>query len=98
MPEEVNCNARLWLRREAGRVVGDQDSPTSATNNQWVSFDAFQKAVGRPPLNVRFAVKALGKPPRRKPGDQRFTQYNLDWADEVRTYLDQLGNPPTPNT
>jgi hypothetical protein len=77
--------------------VGDQDLAKSETNERWVGFDAFQKAVGRPPLNVRFAVKALGKLPRRKPDDQRFTQYNLDWADEVRAYLDQLGNPPTPN-
>ena len=77
--------------------MGDQNSTTHETNDQWVSFDAFQKAVGRPPLNVRFAVKALGKLPRRKPDDQRFTQYNLDWADEVRAYLDHLGNPPSPN-
>ena len=98
MPAEVDCNARLWLRREVGRVVGDNEPATSETNERWVSFDAFQKAVGRPPLNVRFAVKALGKLPRRKPDDQRFTQYNLDWADEVRAYLDHLGNPPSPNT
>ena len=97
MPEKVDCNARLWLRQEAERVVGDQNSATSETNDLWVSFDAFQKAIGRPPLNVRFAVKALGKLPRRKPDDQRFTQYNLDWADEVRAYLDHLGNPPLPN-
>ena len=66
-------------------------------SERWVNFDAFQKAVGRPQLNVRFAVKALGKMPRRKPGDQRFTQYNLDWANEVREYLDNLGNPASPN-
>ena len=77
--------------------MGDQNSTTHETNDQWVSFDAFQKAVGRPPLNVRFAVKALGKLPRRKPDDQRFTQYNLVWADEIRAYLDHLGNPPSPN-
>jgi hypothetical protein len=62
-------------------------------SDRWVSFQAFQQAVGRPPLNVRFAVKALGKLPRRKPGDQRFTQYDLAWADEVRAYLDNLGDP-----
>lgn len=65
----------------------------SGNSERWVSFDAFQKVIGRPPLNVRFAVKALGKMPRRKPDDQRFTQYNLDWADQVRKYLDNLGNP-----
>lgn len=53
-------------------------------------------ATATPHFNVRFAVKALGKLPRRKPNDQRFTQYNLDWADEVREYLDRLGNPGSP--
>lgn len=77
--------------------MGDKDPATSETNDRWVSFDAFQKVVGRPPLNVRFAVKALGKLPRRKPDDQRFTQYHLDWADEVREYLDRLGNSGSPN-
>jgi hypothetical protein len=61
-----------------------------------VSFSVFQQSVGRPQLNVRFAVKALGKLPRRKPDDQRFTQYDLAWADEVRVYLDNLGNPASP--
>lgn len=77
--------------------MGDKDPAASETSERWIGFDAFQKAVGRPPLNVRFAVKALGKLPRRKPDDQRFTQYNLDWADEVRGYLDGLGNPTLPN-
>jgi hypothetical protein len=77
--------------------VGDKNLATHETSNRWVSFEAFQKAVSRPQLNVRFAVKALGKTPRRMPGDQRFTQYNLDWADEVRDYLDDLGNPTSPH-
>lgn len=77
--------------------MGDKEPATSGTRDQWVSFDAFQQAIGRPPLNVRFAVKALGRMPRRKPDDQRFTQYNLGWADEVREYLDSLGNPTPPN-
>lgn len=84
--------------REEGRFVGVNDPRTSETREQWVSFDAFQQAVGRPPLNVRFAVKALGRMPRRKPDDQRFTQYNLGWADAVREYLDSLGNPAPKNT
>ncbi|WIG59104.1 MAG: hypothetical protein OJF49_001851 [Ktedonobacterales bacterium] len=77
--------------------MGDNVPATSEASGRWVNFGAFQKAVGRPQLNVRFAVKALGKMPRRKPDDQRFTQYNLDWADEVREYLDSLGNPVSPN-
>ncbi len=77
--------------------MGDKEPATGEAHNQWVSFDAFQQAVGRPPLNVRFAVKALGRMPRRKPDDQRFTQYNLGWADAVREYLDSLGNPTPPN-
>ena len=83
---------------EEGRFVGDKEPATSAMGERWVSFDAFQKVVGRPPLNVRFAVKALGRMPRRKPDDQRYTQYNLNWADEVREYLDSLGNPAPQNT
>ena len=75
-----------------------ENHPTAnPPSDRWVSFQAFQQAVGRPPLNVRFAVKALGKLPRRKPGDQRFTQYDLTWADEVRAYLDNLGNPAAPH-
>lgn len=77
--------------------MGDKEPATGGTYKQWVGFDAFQQVVGRPPLNVRFAVKALGRMPRRKPDDQRFTQYNLGWADEVREYLDSLGNPTPPN-
>ena len=83
--------------REEGVAVSDKDPATSEARDRWVSFDIFQKAVGRPQLNVRFAVKALGKAPRRKPGDQRFTQYSLEWADEVRQYLDSLGNSAPSN-
>ncbi|HEV8193039.1 MAG TPA: hypothetical protein VGP82_16365 [Ktedonobacterales bacterium] len=74
----------------------ENDRATEQLGDRWVSFQVFQQAVGRPPLNVRFAVKALGRVPRRKPGDQRFTQYDLAWADEVRAYLDSLGNPTAP--
>jgi hypothetical protein len=77
--------------------LADNSPAVDPPNNRWVSFHAFQQAVGRPPLNVRFAVKALGKLPRRKPSDQRFTQYDLLWADEVRAYLDNLGNPAAPH-
>jgi hypothetical protein len=77
--------------------VGDNDLTAEQLGERWVSFSAFQQSVGRPPLNVRFAVKALGKLPRRRPGDQRFTQYDLAWADEVRAYLDGLGNPAAPH-
>ena len=86
---------QMWWK--VGSGVSDNDQEAIEPSERWVSFDAFQKAVGRPPLNVRFAVKALGKLPRRKPDDQRFTQYHLDWADEVRDYLDRLGNPGSPN-
>jgi hypothetical protein len=78
--------------------VSDKDPATGEPGDRWVSFKEFQQAVGRPPLNVRFAVKALGKLPRRKPGDQRFTQYDMTWADEVRGYLDNLGTPGAPRT
>lgn len=87
----------MWVRWKVGSGVSDNDQEAIEPSERWVGFDTFQKAVGRPPLNVRFAVKALGKLPRRKPDDQRFTQYNLDWADEVREYLDRLGNPGSPN-
>jgi hypothetical protein len=73
--------------------VTENDPAIGQLSDRWASFQEFQQVVGRPPLNVRFAVKALGKLPRRKPGDQRFTQYDLAWADEVRAYLDNLGNP-----
>lgn len=67
-----------------------------SSEERWVDFETFCKAVGRPQLNVRFALQALGRQPRRMPENRRFTQYNLDWIDEVRNYLDQLGNRAYP--